>query len=116
MMGLFYLSRCWVIGRQTNELGLPPQVDFDLVSNAVGIEMRMFDQDINPRREAREVLRAAIGYAMHLGLSETQATAEVLDVYTEPNAVKSGVDVSTLNKLARKTGGTVGQEESGDQS
>lgn len=77
MVGLFHLSRCWVIGRQSNELGLLPDQSFESIATAAGVELRMFDQQINPTTEAVNSLRDAVAYAQQLGLSRKEICEEV---------------------------------------
>jgi len=77
MLGLFHMSRCWVIGRQSNELGISPERGFEDIAAAAGVELRMYDQRINPTIEARNTLRDSVVYAQQLGMSRDSIIAEV---------------------------------------
>jgi hypothetical protein len=98
-LGLFHLSRCWVIGRQSQTLGLPPACDFQDIAVAAGIEIRMFDQDIDPKQEAAAVVREAVKYALHLGLRKEDVDGIVSSVFLDPASSKTSPDLGTLGHL-----------------
>lgn len=98
-LGLFYLSRCWVIGRQSQALGMPPACDFQDIAVAAGIEIRLFDQDIDPKQDAATVVREAVKYAMQLGLRKEDVDSIASSVFLDPATSKTAPDLRALGHL-----------------
>jgi len=98
-LGLYILSRCWVIGRQSQAIGMPPACDFQDIAVAAGIEIRLFDQDLDPKQDAATVVREAAKYAMHLGLRKEDVDNVVNSVFLDPTASKTSPDLGTLGHL-----------------
>lgn len=104
MLGLFHLSRCWVIGRQSLELGISPAADVRDVMAAAGIEFRMYDQDITPKQEGAAVVRDAVHFAATMNLTEQEVQKIVSDVYLSPEAGSRPASIRGLGRLAAKCG------------
>jgi hypothetical protein len=112
MLGLFHLSRCWVIGRQSYSLGIPPAADVTDIMAAAGVEFRMYDQDVTPKFEASQIISDAVHYAASLNLTESEVSDIVRSVYLSPTTGQRTANLTSLGKLAAKCcGGTCGKKD-----
>lgn len=82
MLGLFVLSRVWVLCRQETGLGSPANVTIEPIAVAAGQAMRMWDQNIDPIDEAIDSLTYATRHAMACGLSRDAAVELVTKIAT----------------------------------
>lgn len=69
MLGLYHLSRVWVVGRQRLEHGDLPAIAFETVAQAAGQMMRIRDQKLDTFTDGAAAMRAATHYALLCGLS-----------------------------------------------
>lgn len=113
MLGLFHLSRCWVIGRQSLSLGMSPAADVRDIMAAAGIEFRMCDQDITPKYEGAAIVRDAVHYASSIGLTETEVHKIVVDTFLDPLIGEQPANLRSLGKLAAKCCGGKCRKASG---
>lgn len=77
MLGLYHLSRVWVVGRQWHALGSYPGVAFDTVAQSAGLLLRTYDQGISIEEDATAALTAAVHYAKRSGQSADEIMATV---------------------------------------
>jgi hypothetical protein len=102
MLGLFHLSRCWVIGRQSFALGMSPAADVRDIMAAAGIEFRMYDQNVTPKHEGALIVKDAVHYAASIGLTETEVIKIVVDTFMDPVTGQQPANLRSLGKLAAK--------------
>lgn len=69
MLGLYHLSRVWVVGRQRLEHGYLPAVAFETVAQAAGQMMRIRDQKLDTFTDGAAAIRAATHYGLLCGLT-----------------------------------------------
>ena len=77
MLGLYHLSRVWVVGRQRLEHGNLPAIAFETVAQSAGQMLRIRDQGLTPVVDGLAAIRAAAHYGLLCGLSIDDMTLAV---------------------------------------
>lgn len=72
MVGLYHLSRVWVVGRQHHEFGMSPPIAFETVAQSAGHLLRQFDQGVSSLEDGHASVQAATKYALSCGLTASE--------------------------------------------
>ena len=82
-MGLYLLSRFWVLGKTMHLLGSTPTRPFEMVCEVAAQVMRNEDQKTSPRSDANAALQAAVQFADRCGMSVDDIRKQVEVAFTQ---------------------------------
>jgi hypothetical protein len=102
MLGLYHLSRVWVISRQRLALGMQPAIAFDTVAQSAGHLMRMYDQNLSPKQDAIAAIRAATQHAVRCGVDIEDLLGVVRETHrnTDPREPLAEADLHVIRSAS----------------